>query len=194
MLAVLGAAVLGATAGAHELDVASAQVTLRDGHVAVVAHVDVLLHMEKVRGPSDVPLGLLAVVDPDAFVALATRSTQALQQGTVLLIDGVQVIPVGWHLPDPVQLQADAQHAWLAQAVNDPIHATLAPVSFEVRLEEQPDTVTLALPRSVGPVLVSFVRPVGQLAPAGSAVRLNVPTWATSVAPASAPQGLDEAL
>jgi hypothetical protein len=149
--------------------------------------------MQSVRGPSDVPLGLLAVVDPDAFIALARSAGQALQQGTVLEIDGSPTNIVGWQLPDPVKLQADAQRAWLAQVVDDHVHATLSPVSFEVRLARQPDTVSLSMPHSVGPVLVSFVQPVGQLATAGSAVRLSVASWSISASPASAPQGLGEA-
>jgi len=189
-LTVLWLAVAAAMpAQAHTLEVATARVTLRDGQVAVAAHVDLLSVMQASRTADDVPLGILAVVDPDGFDAVARSAGEGLQRETTLHVDGQPVTTTGWSLPEPDALREEAQRRFMARAVDDPVHQELSAVAFEARVARPPSTVSVALPAAVGPVLVSFVQPVRQLADAGATVTVRVPPRSLELAPAEAPPG-----
>ena len=185
----IGLVTWGPVAQAHTLEVATAQVTLRDGQVAVRAQVDVLGLMQQASVTDD-PVGLLAVVDPVAFDVLADETWELLKRQTRLQVDGDVVSTVGWRFPDVAQLRADAQRAWMAQAVEEHVHPTFSELTFEARLVRPPTTVEVALPHAVGPVLIHFVQPVGQLAKPGHAVAIRVPEQSLSLAPPSGAPGL----
>lgn len=180
---------LGTPTHAHTLEVTTAQITLRDGQIAVSAHIDVLALMQTLKTPDDAPLGLLAVADPAVFDALAEQARITLQAHTHLSVDGTSVTPVDWRFPSLDHLRAEAQRAWMAEAMQDHVHATFSPISFGAQLTRAPSKVELALPPEVGPVLMSFVQPVSQLAQPGAAVTVLVPPRSLSLAPASAPRG-----
>jgi hypothetical protein len=176
---------------AHTADLTTARVTLRDGQVAVTAHVDLVEHMERVRptAPETVPLGLLAVVDPDAFEAIAEVAFRSLRDGTWVAVEGRPLALVGWRFPSPDRLRAVAQHAWMASTVDEHAHRTLTAVSFEARVSRPAQAVTLGMPPELGPVLTSFIQPTSRMAPAGAAVTFDVTARSISVAPPSRAPG-----
>lgn len=177
------------SAHAHSLEVTTARITLRDGHVAVTAQLDVLELMQTTRATDDVPLGLLAVVDPAAFDTLAKDTWSAVQRDTTLVVDGAPVVPADWSFPDIEDLRAEAQRAFMAQAVDEHVHPRFSSLSFEAPLSRPPSRIEVALPHAVGPVLMSFVQPVSQLAEAGASVGIHVPSQGLRLAPAAAPRG-----
>ncbi len=176
---------------AHELQIATAQVSLRDGQIAVVAHVDLLAQLEALQPPgAEVSVGLLAIADPEAFARLAERARASLRADTSLEVDGARVAPESWRIPSVSSLRQAAQRGVMVEAIDGPgAPPALSAIAFEVRIAARPQSVSLALPAEVGPVLVQFVEPASQLVRPGRAATLRLQPAPISAAPPSSPRG-----
>lgn len=141
----------------HPLDLSTARISLRDGHVEILAELDLLLLVG-----AD-PTAVATAPEP-ALVAHLDRARRRLETETRLVVDGEPVELVLRELPAPPELRALA--ATLSAAQRD--HGALASVRLEApRPVIEARTLALSLPPALGPTLVTFVQPATRHAAPG---------------------------
>lgn len=157
-------ALLSTAAWAHTLTESTARVTLRDGHVDVLADVDLFLLVG--TDPTS-----LAVATEAELGALLAQLRQTLEDQTRLSVDGAPVTLVLHGLPSASQLRVVA--AVLSASGHQ--HGELVRVSFDAAAATPgAQRVSLSMPPALGPTLVSFIQPVARYTPPGAAASFKV--------------------
>jgi phosphatidylethanolamine-binding protein (PEBP) family uncharacterized protein len=177
-IAIAIAGWLSAPCDAHELSTATARITLRDGHLEVLADVDLFLLAD--RGPTEVA----TASEPD-LAALLARIRDVVVHQTRLVVDGSDLALALRGLPSAAELRAIA--AALSASHRD--HGELVRLRLEARAARPvPQSIALSLPPGFGPVIVSLVQPTTRYVAAGAPAWFDVPALARS-SPASLPWG-----
>lgn len=147
----------GGRADAHSLDVTTARVSLRDGHVDVAAEVDLVTLLG-----GDLA-GLAAA--PDIELAERLAAARRAMDSSTLRIDGVVV---------PMVLRSFPSAAELRRAVGErsrtgaDVHAAMWTMHLDAaNAVAAPRTVSVSLPPIAGRVLYTFVEPQTSLASPG---------------------------
>ena len=179
-----------ARAWAHELDLTTATVSLRDSHVEVVVNLDVVRLVGQFIGksaPAGAPgsalgatmLAIAAESDLESYVA---RAREELQHGARLDVDGQSVALELRQFPAPPEVRGLAAQASAAPEQ----HANYIPVRFEARPSfEGARSISVTLPKVLGAVLFSFVQPRTRLGMPGASSTFAV-LGASAAQPGSA--------
>ena len=158
---------------AHALDLGTARLALRDGHVEILAEVDLFLL-------SDASTTAIAISTEPELAAQSARLVTAVETGTKLTIDGAPATLRVRGMPPPAELRAMA--ATLSADGKD--HGRLVPIRIEaLGAFHEPKTMSLALPSVLGPVLVTLVQPVTRYAAPGATASFVVTTSSVPSAP-----------
>ncbi len=166
---------LASTASAHVLTESTAVVTLRDGHLEVSADFDVFL----LAGfePTEA-----ATAPEAALVAMHAQLRQLVETQTVLNVDGARQALRLREFLSPTDLRVVA--ATLSGSGRS--HGVLVRLKLEpAGLFPAASAVSLALPNSLGPTVISLVQPRTQYAAPGQAAVFSVRP-PTETLPASA--------
>ena len=146
---------------AHELPITTGTVTLRDGHVRVDLHADVLSWLERLDdGAHEVPVERLALVDPEAFAALVTEAKQQLAEELQITAAGSTVTPEKVQFPAQNLIDEAAQKRIMARIVDAKATGPHLAIVIEAKLSGRPAALTLSLPTSLGESVLSVVEPV----------------------------------
>lgn len=148
-------------ARAHELHESTARVTFRAGHVEVRLRLDPLSLMDASDpgAGAPVPAGMLALVDPEAYEAVATEALLRLIAETSLTLDGRAQPLTLTSRPATGSWASLAQRALMAHEVDPTAPPLQVELVLEARLSARPEGATLAFPEVLGPVLVTWLEP-----------------------------------
>lgn len=164
---------LPSSAGAHDLDMNTARVSVRDGNVEIHALLDLVAWFEALADQST-PL-TLSTIQPDEFAELSAQARRQLVESLHLEIDGERVDLRLREFPSDDEVLEAAARNLVAHQLDDHPHRTRSPVILEVAAPSQhPGEIRVRFPDPLGEVLVSFVQPRTQLAATGATSRYTV--------------------
>lgn len=155
---------------AHPLHLNTAQLTLRDAHLEVLLHVELMPLLARLAPePASADPLVLAAGSESQLMEASDRVTKLLSTGVRLSVDG-QPIPLELRsFPTPAELRALAG----VSALNG--HGELTGIHLEAtQLTPEAQAVALTLPEALGPVLISFVQPSSQYTTPGATARFPV--------------------
>jgi hypothetical protein len=156
---------------AHELPITTGTVTLRDGHLRVDLHADVLSWLQRLdKGAHDVPVERLALVDPEALTALITAAKRQLVDDLRITADGANVTPERVQFPAQNLIDDAAQQRIMARIVDPKASGPHLALVIEARLLGRPSSITVRLPAPLGESVLSVVEPVSHTLAAGEAM------------------------
>jgi hypothetical protein len=183
VLLALSLSVLCHPVEAHDLDVSTARITLRDGHVEVLAELDMLSLLSN-PGDQGATLTALAAAPEAALAGRLAEAREALERESSVESDAGAVPLVLRMFPTPAQVRATAA----AASTESPRHRPTLKLRLEAtRPVRAAPSVSVRLPASAGPVLYTFAQPAVSLASPGAAASFVVLTPPGSPAPAAAP-------
>lgn len=161
-----------ATAHAHPLDESTARVTLRDAHLEVVIDCDLFLMVSST--PTEV-----ATSTEDSLREVHARLRRELEAGTSLRVDGSLAPLSVTGFIEPAELRAMAA----TLSASRETHGARARVRLESsRVYDNPRSVTLSGPTSLGPLVVTFTQPATRYAWPGRPASFDVLSTRSSVA------------
>ena len=146
--------VAASTASAHTLDIATARLSLREGHLEIYAELDLL--------------ALIPTIDRSTLSDVdLRRAAERLGATTRLTVDGREIA---------VSLGATPAVSQVRQFTAEG-HGRLLPVRLEAATGTgELGRLDVAFPPEVGPVLVTLVQPRTRLAPPGGTVGFEGPS------------------
>jgi hypothetical protein len=171
LLLVAAALLLSPMTHAHELPITTGTVTLRDGHLRVDLHADVLSWLQRLDdGAHDVPVERLTLVDPEALTTLITEAKRQLVDELRISADGANVTPERVQFPAKNLIDDAAQKRIMARIVDPKASGPHLALVIEARLLGRPSSITVRLPPSLGESVLSVVEPVSHTLAAGEAM------------------------
>lgn len=185
--AALAIAVSFASRGdAHQLDVTTARVVLRDGHTEIVAEIDVLgLLLQTGSAPHDAAADAtaLATASEDVLASRVAVARAVVEQGARLDVDGVSIPLALRAFPTPKEVRFLA-----ARLSADPsAHGAASTLRLEsTRVVPEARSIAVKMAPELGSVLFSFVQPATRLGAPGAAAAFTVleaPRVATAASP-----------
>jgi hypothetical protein len=188
MLALMCLCFGASSAAAHDIHESTARVTFRAGHVEVRLRLDPLSLMDASdpgAGPP-VPAGMLALVDPEAYEAVATEALLRLIAETALTLDGRPQPLTLTSRPATGSWSSLAQRAIMAHEVDPTAPPLQVELVLEARLTARPANAALAFPEVLGPVLVTWLEPEQSYARPGSVSRYGLSVRPTPTLPPAA--------
>ncbi len=161
------------TVGAHDLDMNTARVSVRDGNVEIHALIDLVAWFEAL---ADRPTSLtLSTLQPSEFAELSARARRQLVERLHLEVDGERVDLRLRQFPSDDEILQAAARNLVAHQLDDHPHRTRSPIVLEIAApSHEPGELQVRFPDLLGDVLVSFVQPRTQLAAAGATSRYTV--------------------
>lgn len=159
---------------AHQLDVATARVVLRDGHTEIVAEIDVLgLLLQTGPTPRDAAADAtaLATSADDALASRVGAARAVVEQGARLDVDGVAIPLALRAFPTPKEVRFLA-----ARLAADPAaHGAVSTLRLEsTRVVPEARSIAVTMAPQLGPVLFSFVQPATRLGSPGAPAAFTV--------------------
>ncbi len=157
-------AVAGIPVMAHALQANTAKVTLRDGHLDLVADID--LFALATQSSTQLATGSEAALRDQA-----TELKNRLLREVTVQVDGVRIPLVLREFPTALEIRALA--AELSSKLSD--HGTLVHITFESPTDANlAAKIAVQMPVALGPTLVSFVQPASHYANAGDTATFTV--------------------
>ncbi len=151
-------------ASAHPLDVATARVSLRDGHIEVLAELDLFAALR--IDPTSV-----ATASDEALTAAHSGFVRLMESESSLEADGSRIALRARGVPSAAELRAMA--ATLSS--RGETHGPLVRFFLDGATNSlEPRTVAFRPPAVLGPVIVSFVQPSSTLVRPGETARFSV--------------------
>lgn len=151
-------------AAGHALDLTTARVTHRDGHVEVLVEVDVLrLVTQEVAEAKDATT--IATADERTLATFVAGARSAMEGGGSLEADGASVPLVLRTFPTSSEMRFAAAEA----SASPDHHPAVSTVRFETTAPlGHPRRIAVKLPSSLGRILYTYVQPETHLSESGA--------------------------
>ncbi len=164
--------VVSVMAGAHELDVTTARISLRDEHVQVDVRLDLLVLLAA-TAPSWPGRAGLSRLNDQELTSMLGDAMRMLQRQAQLTVNGVPVALMLRHVPTATDLRAIAGRQ--DAPGNGHVHREMTRLRFETAgSRAQGDAIGFQLPASLGSVLYTFVQPNTRMAQPGASVAFPI--------------------
>lgn len=176
---VLGSFLCIAPLEAHELNSTTGTITLREGHLRLDLHVDVLRWLQALDdGRQSIPIERLSLVDPSALDALVLEAKHALSKQLRLEVNGEHIAVARIQFPAPTLIHEAGKSLTMARSLDTHAHAPKMPIVIEATLLQAPEQVSVQLPPSLGKAFVQLIRPQSKVLAAGQTGSYSLTTSA----------------